>query len=75
LPSLFLLLIKLLPLSPELKRVLIIQAAMPSAVMPIVLSRLYNGDPPTAIRVVMGTSVLGLITIPLWLRFGIKAFP
>jgi len=74
LPSLFLLLIKLLPLSPELKRVLIVQAAMPSAVMPIVLSRLYNGDPPTAIRVVIGTSVLGLITIPLWLRFGIKLF-
>ena len=73
-PGLFLLLVKFLPLSPELRRVLIVQAAMPSAVMPIILSRLYNGDPPTAIRVVIGTSILGLITIPLWLHIGISLF-
>jgi hypothetical protein len=73
-PFLFLLIVKFLPISLELKRVLVPQAAMPSAVIPIILSRLHNGDPPTAIRVVISTSVVGLITIPLWLHFGIKYF-
>jgi hypothetical protein len=73
-PCLFLLLVKCLPLSLELKRVLVLQAAMPSAVISIILSRLHNGDPPTAIRVVIGTSVVGLITIPVWLHFGMKYF-
>ena len=30
------------------------------------------GDTPTALRIVIGTSVVSLITIPLWVRFGIK---
>lgn len=73
-PCLFLLMVKFLPISLELKRVLVLQAAMPSAVISIILSRLHNGDPPTAIRVVISTSVAGLITIPVWLHFGIKYF-
>jgi predicted permease len=44
---------------------------MPSAVFPIVLTKHYAGDPPTAMRVVIGTSVAGLLTIPLWLSFGL----
>jgi predicted permease len=72
LPIAFLLLAKFLPASPELKRVIVLQAAMPSAVFPIVMSRHYGGDPPTALRVVIGTSVLSMVTIPLWLHFGMK---
>jgi predicted permease len=45
---------------------------MPTAVFPIVLARHYQGDPATAMRVVIGTSVVGLVTIPLWIRFGMK---
>ena len=71
LPALFVLLARYLPASVELKRVIVLQAAMPSAVFPIVMSRHYHGDPPTALRVVIGTSVVGLITIPLWIRFGL----
>ena len=70
LPVLFLLLAKYLPASVELKRVMVLQAAMPAAVFPIILARHYQGDPPTALRVVIGTSVVGLVTIPLWIRFG-----
>jgi len=70
LPVLFLLLAKFLPASVELKRVIVLQAAMPAAVFPIILARHYQGDPPTAMRVVIGTSVVGLVTIPLWIRFG-----
>jgi malate permease and related proteins len=69
-PVLFLLLAKLLPCSVELKRVLILQGAMPSAVLPIVLTKHYGGDARTALQVALGTSVLGLVTIPLWIHFG-----
>jgi predicted permease len=69
-PVLFLLLAKLLPCSIELKRVLVLQSAMPSAVLPIVLAKHYGGDPRTALQVVLGTSVAGLVTIPLWIHFG-----
>jgi predicted permease len=72
LPLLFLLLARYLPASIELKRVMVIEAAMPSAVFPIVMSRHYGGDPPTALRVVISTSLVGLVTIPLWIRFGLR---
>jgi predicted permease len=72
LPILFLLLAKCLPCPIELKRVITIQAAMSAAVFPIVMAKHYGGDPGTALRVVLGTSLVGLVTIPLWLRFGMK---
>jgi len=72
LPMLFLLVARFLPASIELKRVMVLEAAMPAAVFPIVLARHYQGDPATAMRVVIGTSVVGLATIPLWIRFGMK---
>lgn len=70
LPVLFLAAAKFLPASTELKRVIAIESAMPAAVFPIVMARHYAGDPPTAMRVVIGTTVVGLVTIPLWIRFG-----
>ena len=72
LPMAFLLGAKYLPASVELKRVIVLEAAMPAAVFPIVMARLYQGDPATALRVVIGTSVVGLVTIPLWIRFGMN---
>lgn len=70
LPALFLLLAWVIPASPQLKAVITLEAAMPSAVFPIVLARHYGGDPPTAVRVVLGTSLLSLATMPLWLSAG-----
>ena len=72
LPIGFLILAKYLPVSVELKRVIVLEAAMPAAVFPIVMSRHYGGDPATALRVVLGTSVIGMVTIPFWIRFGMK---
>jgi predicted permease len=72
LPIGFLLLAKYLPASVELKRVIVLEAAMPAAVFPIVMARHYAGDPATAMRVVIGTSVVGLVTIPLWIRLGMS---
>lgn len=72
LPLAFLLLARYLPASTELKRVIVIEAAMPAAVFPIVMARHYGGDAATALRVVFSTSLVSLITIPLWIRFGLK---
>lgn len=63
-----------LPASVELKTVLVVQAAMPSAVFPVVLAKHYGGHVPTTLRVVMWTSLCGLVTMPLWIHFGLKWF-
>lgn len=71
LPIAFLLLAKFLPCPVELKRVIVIQAAMPAGILPIVIARHYGGQPLTAVQVVIGTTVAGLVAIPLWLRLGL----
>ncbi len=58
--------------SSELQRTLIIEGAMPAALFPIVLARTLGGDPPTALRVGLSTTLLALITIPLWVALGVK---
>jgi predicted permease len=70
-PLLILAAAKWLPLSVELKRVLVVQAAMPAGVMPIIIARHYGGQPLTAVQIVLGTTVLALLTIPLWLKAGL----
>lgn len=72
LPILFLVAARYLPCPVELKRVMVLQAAMPAGIFPIVMARVYGGDTATAMRVVIGTSAAGFITIPLWIRFGMK---
>jgi malate permease and related proteins len=71
LPVLFLLIAKFLPLSGDLKRVIIVQAAMPAGILPLVIAKHYGGRPVTAVQVVIGTTVLGVFLIPLWLRLGL----
>lgn len=71
LPVLFLLMAKFLPCSGDLKRVIIVQAAMPAGILPLVIAKHYGGRPLTAVQVVIGTTVLGVFLIPLWLRLGL----
>lgn len=71
LPVVFLLLARYLPVSIELKQVLVVQAAMPAATFPIVMAKHYGGHPLTAVQVVAGTTVVGLFLIPLWLKAGL----
>ncbi|MBK1879658.1 AEC family transporter [Pelagicoccus mobilis] len=59
------------PLSIELKRVLVFQAAMPAGIMPIVLTKHYGGQPVVAVRVALATTIVGMLTMPLWIRFGL----
>jgi malate permease and related proteins len=72
LPAAFLALAKFLPVSTELKQVILLQAAMPAAMFPIVVTRLYKQDTETSVRIVVATSLLGLLTIPLWIWAGQK---
>lgn len=70
LPLTFLAAAKWLPLSPELRQVLIVQCAMPAGVLPIVLTKHYGGHPLTAAQIVVSTTAVSLFLIPLWMKFG-----
>jgi predicted permease len=70
LPAAFLLLAKYAPVSHELRLVLVIQAAMPSGMMPLVLARHYGGQPLIAAQIIAGTTLLGVFVIPWWLSWG-----
>jgi hypothetical protein len=72
LPLLMLALARWLPCPVELRRVILIQAAMPCAVVPVILAKFYGGDPAEALRIILFTSALGLLTIPFWLQFGLR---
>lgn len=72
LPALILTAAVLLPVDPALKKVLVVQSAMPAAVFPIILAKMHGGDMPVALRVVLGTSLPALATIPLWLGWAMR---
>ncbi|MDF1740612.1 MAG: AEC family transporter [Verrucomicrobiales bacterium] len=71
LAALMLVVAKYAPIGDDLKRLLVVQAAMPAAVYPIVLSRLFGGQPEVAIKVVLATSFVSLITSPLVIAWGL----
>ncbi len=71
-PLLFLAVAKFLPAPIELKRVLVIQGAMPAGILALVIAKHYGGQPLTAVRVVVGTTLVGLLIIPLWIRLGLS---
>jgi predicted permease len=61
-----------LPLETELKRILIVQGAMPSAVFSIMIARHYGGHAPTAVQCVLSTTVISLITAPALIAWALK---
>ena len=69
-PALMLCFARWFPCSVELKRVLVVEAAMPAAVFPIIMARYYGGQPLTAVQVVLSTTAAGLVASPLWIRIG-----
>jgi predicted permease len=70
LPLVMLAVARWFPVSVDLQRVLLVQAAMPAAVFPIVLARHYGGQPLTAVQIVLGTTALGIFVSPLWIGAG-----
>jgi predicted permease len=71
LPAAMLLIARYLPASAELRRVIVMQAAMPAAILPVVIAKHYGGRPDTAAQVAVSTNLLGLLMIPFWLRIGL----
>jgi malate permease and related proteins len=61
---------KFLPLAVELKQVLVVQAAMPAAMTPIMLARMYGGRPAVAVQIVVFTTALSLLTLPWIISLG-----
>jgi predicted permease len=59
-------------LSLELKQVILIQAAMPAGILPIVLARHYGGDASVAVKVVLVTTLCSIVTMPFWIRIGLS---
>ncbi len=70
LTAMFLCVAKYLPMSLELQQVLVVQAALPSAMFPIVLSRHYGGRTDVAITVVISTTLVSLVTMPIAISLG-----
>ena len=72
LPIAFLLIARALPCSIALKHVMVVQAAMPTGMLLLVITKRYGGQTLTAAQIIAGTTALGLIVIPLWIQFGLR---
>ncbi len=71
-PIIFIFFAFLFPFSTELKAVMIVQAAMPCAVFPVVLARQFDGSAEVALKVALATTIMSILTIPLWITFGLQ---
>lgn len=65
LPFLYWAAIHFCAVAPEFRHVLAVQAAMPAAMFPIVLARNYGGDEILVSRIVIATTAVSFLTIPL----------
>lgn len=71
-PAVIILCAKFIPMAIELRQILLVQAAMPAALTPILLARLYGGRPAVAMQVVVATTVVSIFTLPCIITFGIR---
>lgn len=69
-PIVFLAAAKVLPIATELRQVLVVQAAMPAAMTPIMLARMYGGRPAIAVQIVVCTTALSLLSLPWIITWG-----
>ncbi len=71
-PAVIILCAKYIPMAVELKQILLVQAAMPAALGPILIARMYDGRPAVAVQVVVATTVVSLFTLPYIITYGIR---
>lgn len=69
-PACILLLVWLLPVDPLIKRIMVIQSAIPSAVIPVILARRFGGIPAVGTQILLATTLFSFLTLPLWLALG-----
>jgi predicted permease len=71
-PTAFVLMAWALPISQELKETVVVQAAMPAGVLTLLLVRHHGGDVPVALQVIFSTTAAAIVTLPLWIHFGMQ---
>ena len=71
-PIVFILCAKFIPMSTELKAVLLIQSAMPAAMVPILLAKIYGGRPAVAVQVIIATTIVSIFTLPYIITYGMR---
>ncbi len=69
-PAIILLLAWALPIDPLIKRILVIESAIPSAVIPVIIAKRFGGIPEIGTQVLLATTACSFITLPLWLALG-----
>lgn len=69
-PAFILLLAWLLPVDPLIKRIMVIQSAIPSAVIPVILAKRFGGIPTIGTQILLSTTLFSFLTLPLWLAVG-----
>jgi len=73
-PAIFLAVASFVSFSPELRNVLLVEAAMPAAIFPIVLAKHFGGKPAIAVEVCVVTTVVSLLMTPLILLLALQWF-
>ena len=63
--------LSLVPLPPEVRRVLLLISVMPAAMASVTLAEAFRGDAEFSAAAILATHVLCLVTIPLWLGFAL----
>ncbi len=71
-PIVFILCAKFIPMSAELKQVLLVQAAMPAAMVPILLAKIYGGRPAVAVQVIIATTIVSIFSLPYIITYGMR---
>ena len=67
------LLVGLLPNEIDwLREILVVQSAMPAGIFAVVVVGNYEGDKMTALRSIPITMIVGILSIPFWLFWGLK---
>ncbi|MGN0865865.1 MAG: AEC family transporter [Akkermansia sp.] len=69
-PALILLLAWALPLDPLVRRIMVIQSAIPSAVIPVILAKRFGGQPDVGTQILLATTLCSFLTLPIWLAMG-----
>ncbi|MGN0836100.1 MAG: AEC family transporter, partial [Akkermansia sp.] len=69
-PALILLLAWALPLDPLVRRIMVIQSAIPSAVIPVILAKRFGGQPDVGTQILLATTLCSFVTLPIWLAMG-----
>ena len=69
-PVMFIALAVSLPVTQEIKQVLVIHGASGSAIFTMAFAKHYGGDPKTAFDTILGNATLTALTLPIWIAVG-----